>query len=101
MQLIQPLNKEGCKPYIGQHVCAVLHDGTQIHGVISNVTDKGIEFNGAARSAEVLSKNPQKAKKQLQQAHQKSKVKTRSKGKVSAYGPGPYGAPYGALDRLH
>lgn len=94
MQLIHPVSKDTCKPYVGQHVCAVLHDGTQVFGVISNVSDKGIEFNGAVKGAEVLSKDPKKAKQQLQKIQQKSKTKANANAKTSAYGPGPYGSPY-------
>ncbi|WP_138493820.1 hypothetical protein [Paenibacillus pinistramenti] len=99
MQLIQPVNQETCKAYIGQHVCAVLHDGTQIHGVISGVTDQGIEFNGAARGAEAMSAHPQKAKQQPQKdRHPRRKKGTaQPKGKTSAYGAG-YGVPYGGAE---
>lgn len=99
MQQIHPVTRDTCKPYIGQRVCAVLHDGTQVFGVISSVTDKGIEFNGAAKGAEVLSRDPKKAKQQLQKINQKSKSKVNAKGNskaaTSAYGPYGYGAPYG------
>ncbi|WP_223067385.1 hypothetical protein [Paenibacillus caui] len=96
MQLINPIDKDTCKPYIGQRVCAILHDGTQVFGVISGVTENGVEFNGAVQSAEVLSKDPQKAKKQLEKIHQKNKSKLQTKAQTSAYGPvGPYGGPGG------
>jgi hypothetical protein len=97
VQLIQPVCKETCLPYVGQHVCAMLHDGTQVQGVISKVTDHGLEFNGPLQSAEVMSKNPSKAKKQLQTMKQKGKSRTQTHVQTSAYGPGPYGTqtPYG------
>jgi hypothetical protein len=87
MQPIYPVCKESCHPHVGQRVCAVLQDGSHMYGVISNVTDSGIEFNGVAKGVEVLSKNPQKAKKQLQQIHQKAKSKIKTTAKTSAYGP--------------
>jgi hypothetical protein len=97
MHQIYPVSREICTPYVGHHVCAVLQDGTQMHGVISNVTDRGLEFNGAVPGAEILSKNPQKAKKQLQHLQQKGQSNLKSNAKTSAYGPygAPYGRPYG------
>lgn len=93
--MIHPVCKETCKPYIGQRVCAVLHDGTQVFGVISDVSDRGIEFNGAVKNANVLSKEPKKAKQQLQNLQRKSKTKPGQKAKTAAYGSAPYGEPSG------
>ena len=95
MQLIYPMNPETCKSYVGQRVCAMMWDGTQMFGTISNVTDQGIEFNGVFRGAEVMSKNPAKAKKGLRPIERKGKSKRKPVADTSAYAPAPYGAPYG------
>lgn len=88
MHNIYPLSVDTCKPYVGRQVCAVLHDGTQITGTLRGVSDKGLEFEEAYPSANIMSTKPDKAKKQL-----KSMVK---KAETSAFGPGfGYGYGYG------
>ena len=73
MQQIYPLGVETCKPHIGKTVCAVLRDGRYYIGTITDVNEKGIQLNGGyASGANVLSTQPAKAKKQLQQERRQS-----------------------------
>ncbi|WP_068784095.1 hypothetical protein [Paenibacillus phocaensis] len=110
MQQIYPLGVEACKPHIGKTVCAVLRDGRYYIGTITDVNENGIQLNGGyAPEATVLSTQPAKAKKQLQQLKSKSKghkaaVKSDAPVHTKAFGYGPgvpgYGYGYGdyALD---
>lgn len=104
MQQIYPLSVDTCKPHIGKTVCAVLRDGRYYIGTITDVNEKGIQLNGGyASGANVLSTQPAKAKKQLQQLKSKSKGNPKASTKAvphtneqaltKAYGYGP-GYPY-------
>lgn len=106
MQQIYPLGVETCKPHIGKTVCAVLRDGRYYIGTITDVNEKGIQLNGGyASGANVLSTQPAKAKKQLQQLKSKSKGNHKASTKAvpqandqaqtKAYGCGPGYPVYG------
>ncbi|KKO53414.1 hypothetical protein [Paenibacillus sp. DMB20] len=85
MQIINPVNAGSCRPYIGRHVCAVLHDGTEVVGVLKDVNDRGIMFEPVGPQAAVLSHNPVKSKK---------KGAAKKKAETSAFYPGYYGFGY-------
>lgn len=92
MQQIYPINQETCMPYIGRTVCAVLHDGTHYVGTITGVNSSGLLFDGSA-GATILSTEPGKAKKQLQELKSKAKTKAFGLGGFGGYGGyGGYGA---------
>lgn len=108
MQQIYPLGVDACKPHIGKTVCAVLRDGRYYIGTITDVNENGIQLNGGyAPEANVLSTQPAKAKKQLQQLKSKAKGVHKAETKANAqaqtkafgYDPGYGGYPgygYGA-----
>ncbi|OPH47154.1 hypothetical protein BC351_11655 [Paenibacillus ferrarius] len=82
MQPIYPICAESCRPYIGQQVCAVLHDGTQVVGTLDNVSGQGLFINQGFNNATVLSTKPGKVKKEL-------KV-IKNKAQTSAWGFGGF-----------
>ncbi|RRJ62697.1 hypothetical protein EHV15_06880 [Paenibacillus oralis] len=87
MQQIYPITQDGCRPYIGKQVCAVLRDGNCFVGTISSVGPDGIQFDGPLPGgASVLSNRSKKAKKQFR--HIKAKAKTKAFG---PFGFGPFG----------
>ncbi|MDU4696774.1 MULTISPECIES: hypothetical protein [Paenibacillus] len=104
MQQIYPLGVDTCKPHIGKTVCAVMRDGRYYIGTITDVNENGIQLNGGyASEANVLSTQPAKAKKQLNQLKSKSKGANKAVTKANAqvqtkafgYGPGYPGYGYG------
>lgn len=84
MMLVNAPSIDTCKPHIGKHVCVVFHDGTQMYGTISDVSERGLQLNGACQRANILSTDAGKAAVQLNSLKQKAKT--------SAYG---YGGGYG------
>ncbi|UNK16507.1 hypothetical protein MNQ98_18610 [Paenibacillus sp. N3/727] len=80
MHIISPISEDSCRPFIGRQVCAVLHDGRHITGTLRGIDEKGLLFDEAFRSANILSTKPDKAKKQLNSMKQKAET--------SAFGPG-------------
>lgn len=102
MQQIYPLGVDACKPHVGKTVCAILRDGRYYIGTITDVNENGIQLNGGYTSeANVLSTQPAKAKKQLQQLKSKTKgankavIKANEQAQTKAlgYGPGYPGYP--------
>ncbi|CAM2865946.1 hypothetical protein PASE110613_05060 [Paenibacillus sediminis] len=88
MEFINPISADGCRPYIGRPVCAVLYDGTQVVGTVRDATNDGLFFDNPYAGATVLSLQPAKAKKQM--------IEQMNKAKTSAFGYGyPYGYGYG------
>lgn len=54
MQLIHPITEESCRAHCGKPVLLFLHDGTEIHGVLSRVSEGKLYLNeetGAYASA--------------------------------------------------
>ncbi|MFI2858294.1 hypothetical protein ACH6EH_14325 [Paenibacillus sp. JSM ZJ436] len=84
MQCIHPLSLDGCRPYIGQQVCAVLHDGTEWMGTLKSVDHNGIVLEPPGQ-AHILSHKPGKS------------GKSNKPVKASAYGYYPYYNPYAGL----
>ncbi|MDP5276689.1 hypothetical protein [Chengkuizengella axinellae] len=75
MKQIYPVNEATCSPLVGQHVCAVLWDGTTVHGYLNEVSGGNLYFDtGYAGPSSISSKNPKKAKKQLMEAKDKASV---------------------------
>ncbi|AWB44510.1 hypothetical protein DCC85_09915 [Paenibacillus sp. CAA11] len=90
MQMIYPVTKESCMSHIGKRVCAVLHDGTQWVGVLSGVTDRGLQFNGDMSHAAVTSKKQSQTNKQTQPKGKLKKAKTQALGYNAAENGGNY-----------
>ncbi|MDO7907485.1 hypothetical protein Q5741_13825 [Paenibacillus sp. JX-17] len=61
MQIIYPLNQDTCKAHIGKRVCVMLQDGAQLSGILSGVSDKGLDFNGKVESIRAVAKPAKKA----------------------------------------
>lgn len=93
MHNIYPISVDTCKPYVGRQVCAVLHDGTHVTGTIRGVSERGLEFEEAYPSANILSTKPAKAKKQLNAMVKKAETSAFGPG----YGYGGFGYPGAAL----
>lgn len=89
MHIISPLSVDTCKPYIGRQLCAVLRDGRQFTGTLSEVNENGLIFQQAFPEAAILSTQSRKAKKQPQSLKQKAQT--------SAFGPGFGFSPFGGL----
>lgn len=90
MERIYPVTQAACTPYIGKTVCAIMHDGTHVVGTIGGVNERGLVFSGAAPGVQILSTNPKKARKQLDEIQKRAKT--------SFYGYGGYGYGYGYGD---
>jgi len=76
MELISPITAEGCSPYIGKPVCAVLQDGTHVYGYLHRVDGEKVYFTSAAEGpGTVSSASAPKAKKQLKEKQDKAQTK--------------------------
>ncbi|MCJ8010885.1 hypothetical protein MUG84_03885 [Paenibacillus sp. KQZ6P-2] len=94
MQIYSP-SVETCRPHVGRHVCAVLHDGTRLYGTITGVSENGLELDCAGPRANILSTKAGKDGKQ--------KAKTSAYGygyRPYGYGYRPYGYGFGAYNAL-
>ncbi|TXK85141.1 hypothetical protein [Paenibacillus sp. N3.4] len=85
MQPIYPISAESCRPYIGKQICAVLHDGTQITGTLSDISQHGLFINQGYTNATVLSTKPDVVKKELKALN--------NKAQTSAWGYGGFFNP--------
>lgn len=66
MELIYPITAERINPYIGRHVCAVLHDGSYFIGKIGRIDGGMLYFDGYTEGlASVSTKNVKKAMEQI------------------------------------
>lgn len=45
MELISPVTADGVQPFIGRPVCAVLHDGTHVSGVLGGCDGGALTLN--------------------------------------------------------
>lgn len=79
MQPIAPLTPEGCRPYIGKPVCAVLHDGSEVIGYLHGIEDNRLLIRIAPDSEPVANTARANVK-----SHKKNKRKT---VKTSAFAP--------------
>ncbi|NDI34747.1 hypothetical protein [Chengkuizengella sediminis] len=75
MQEIYPINESNCNQYVGQHVCAVLHDGSAVHGCLCEVSGGHLHFeSGYAGLSNISTTSSKKAKAQLKNAKDKASV---------------------------
>ncbi|NBI28447.1 hypothetical protein [Chengkuizengella marina] len=69
MREIYPITEETCSPCVGQHVCAVLHDGTTVHGYLQDVSGGCLHFEaGYDGPSNISTTSSKKAKAQLKNA---------------------------------
>jgi hypothetical protein len=76
LQPITPISEEVIRPYIGQQVCAVLHDGTHLYGTISDCSGGQLYFTNGQQGLGTVSTNSKKAISQI-------KTKLNDKANVS------------------
>ncbi|MFS1511263.1 hypothetical protein VQL36_02320 [Chengkuizengella sp. SCS-71B] len=75
MREIYPINESTCTPCVGQHVCAVLHDGTTVHGYLQDVSGGCLHFDsGYGGPSNISTTSSKKAKAQLKDAGEKASI---------------------------
>ncbi|HUC93984.1 MAG TPA: hypothetical protein VMS09_18535 [Paenibacillus sp.] len=77
MPFIHPICEEKLGPYVGQPVCAILHDGTYYYGICGGVRDGKLILNHNVKGAGSLSISAKK---------NKQRVRIDNKAKVSGLG---------------
>lgn len=69
MEQIYPISVESCTPYVGRHVCAVMHDGSYYIGRLSGVRADGIQLeSGSGPDGTISVANVKQAKSQIQKS---------------------------------
>ena len=96
MDIINPINADNCRNYVGSHVCAVMHDGTEVVGTIRGVNEQGLLFEPMNHpDAFILSARPGKPNKKGTPRKTKPGTSAFYGGGYGGYGG--YGYPYGGL----
>lgn len=91
MERIYPLTVEKISPYIGKPVCAVLHNGECIQGIVSDVREGKIFFSPRAPGSAVTGKSS--AKKQPKKVNHRSTRSSKSSQNAGVSSRGYPGYP--------
>lgn len=74
MQLIHPICNDKIMPFIGQPVCAIMHNGTYHYGICEGIRNGKLILNNDVKGAGTLSTSAKKAKIQLSRINNKAKT---------------------------
>ncbi|WP_248928202.1 hypothetical protein [Paenibacillus hamazuiensis] len=72
MKMIHPVTEEQCRPHCGKTIVAVMHDGTEITGVLSEVKDGKLYLNS---EQSVQTNRAGKKKKSVKKSGRKGQAK--------------------------